>query len=196
MGMNVRGKKGMAANKRYMSSADLPYLKDENGKPLCRWCKGAVKPPRRSWCSRECVREFLIRSSADSLRRAVFDRDKGVCACCGADTEKIRRVRDRAGSAYDKLTDGLFERRDWHDWPFYAMRALFESLGFNRNQTLWEADHIKEVSAGGETCLENIQTLCVPCHKAKTKKMHADRKFERTGIRPKPPVQETQLTMI
>lgn len=160
-----------------MSSADLPYLKDENGKPLCRWCKGPVEPPKRSWCSKECVKEFLIRSSAQSLRRAVFERDKGVCACCGADTEKIKRV------AYHAKAD---------IWETY--RAM--GFNWNRHQTLWEADHVLEVSAGGETSLDNIQTLCVPCHKAKTKKMHADRKFERTGIRPKQPVQETQLTMI
>lgn len=168
----------MKRAKRYMSSADLPYLKDENGKPLCRWCKGAVMPPRRSWCSDECVHEFLIRSGAESLRRAVYKRDKGICKQCGGDTDKILRVTSRT---------------DNNDiWQ------VFRSMGFNRDrfQSLWEADHILEVSAGGETSLENIQTLCVPCHKAKTKQMHADRKFARTGIKPKPPVREIQLSII
>lgn len=184
--------------KRFLTSSDLPHQKDANGKPLCRWCKGPVTPPRRSWCSDACVKEYLIRSSADSLRTAVFERDKGVCACCGADTEKIKRVLARASRSYDLLTGGLIERNGWQDWPHYAVWRVFRKLGFNREAhgTLWEADHIVEVSAGGETSLENIQTLCVPCHKAKTKKMHADRKLERTEIKPKPPVKEIQLQMI
>lgn len=34
----------------------------------------------------------------------------------------------------------------------------------------WEADHIVEVRDGGGCCgLDNYQTLCVPCHKAKTR---------------------------
>lgn len=182
--------------KRFLTSRDLPHQKDENGKPLCRWCKGPIAPPRRSWCSDACVKEYLIRSSADTLRSAVYERDKGVCACCGADTDKIKRVIHQAERSYDSLTDGIIERKDWQDWPHYAIAAILRRLGFNRNQTLWEADHIVEVSNGGETSLENIQTLCVPCHKQKTRQMHADRKFERTGIRPKPPVKETQLSMI
>lgn len=38
----------------------------------------------------------------------------------------------------------------------------------------WDADHIIEVKNGGGGCgLENLQTLCKTCHKAKTKQMHA-----------------------
>lgn len=182
--------------KRFLTSSDLPYLKDEDGKPLCRWCKGPVAPPKRSWCSKACVKEFLIRCSADSLRRAVFDRDKGVCACCGADTEQIKRIMSHAQHGYDKLTHGLIKHSGWQDWPSYVIGLVFQRVGFNQSKTLWEADHIKEVCNGGEGSLENIQTLCVPCHKAKTKKMHADQKFERTGVRPRVQVRETQLSMI
>lgn len=37
----------------------------------------------------------------------------------------------------------------------------------------WQADHIIEVRHGGGGCeLEGYQTLCVPCHKVKTKENH------------------------
>lgn len=39
----------------------------------------------------------------------------------------------------------------------------------------WQADHIVEVTDGGTPYLENIQTLCLPCHKAKTKASHGQR---------------------
>lgn len=37
----------------------------------------------------------------------------------------------------------------------------------------FECDHIKPVQRGGETCLDNLQTLCVGCHVAKTRAENA-----------------------
>lgn len=56
--------------------------------------------------------------------------------------------------------------------------VLFESdEGFCRNcgtfDEHWEADHILSVSEGGGGCgLDNYQTLCNECHKAKTKLLY------------------------
>lgn len=36
----------------------------------------------------------------------------------------------------------------------------------------WQADHIIPHSEGGEFVLENLRTLCVPCHKERTKQWH------------------------
>ena len=51
----------------------------------------------------------------------------------------------------------------------------------------WEADHIVPVAeGGGETSLDNFQTLCTPCHAKKTKaqadaKKHAARAAAAAG---------------
>jgi 5-methylcytosine-specific restriction protein A len=43
-------------------------------------------------------------------------------------------------------------------------------------QTAWDADHIVEVVKGGGLCgLDNYQTLCHPCHKAKTARLARER---------------------
>jgi len=48
------------------------------------------------------------------------------------------------------------------------MRQLFLDMGFNRGH-LWEMDHIRPVSEGGGLCgLDNLRTLCVPCHRDET----------------------------
>lgn len=163
--------------KRFLSSNDLPFRKDAEGRPLCRWCGIVVKPPRRSWCSQACVDEFLMRSSAETMRRHMFRRDKGICVACGCDTEKLQRVL--------RLVRFSGSER-WR---------LFRKLGFNEGRALWEADHIIEVCNGGETHLDNMQTLCVPCHKQKTRKMHADRARARRGKQPLPEP-ATQIALI
>jgi hypothetical protein len=50
--------------------------------------------------------------------------------------------------------------------PYYWVLRYF---GFKPFQHTWEADHIVEVREGGKNELSNFQTLCMPCHKEKTK---------------------------
>lgn len=67
-------------------SALLNNPRDSEGFKLCRWpsCGKRLAGRRRSWCSDECLKEYLVRSG--SPRPYVFERDRGVCAICGADT--------------------------------------------------------------------------------------------------------------
>lgn len=184
------GQKG----RRWLTSEDFPHRKDDDGKPLCRWCGGAVAPPRRSWCGDECVHQYNLRTSGSYLRAQVFKRDRGVCAECGCDTKRLEVVIWAAEISYQEL---CCERGPVYGWARADIwRAVFSPLGFNQDTSLWEADHVVEVVNKGETSLENIQTLCVPCHKAKTKRMHAELKEARTGIKPRLPVREVQMKMI
>jgi len=82
----------------------------------------------------------------------VFKRDRGVCAECGLDTEKLRRRFRRLSRS---------ERRK------EAAR-----LGVNTTRALWHADHIVPVVEGGGECdLDNMRTLCISCHKQATKSL-------------------------
>lgn len=42
-------------------------------------------------------------------------------------------------------------------------------------KTWWEADHILPVVEGGDSSLDNIRTLCIPCHRAATAALRARR---------------------
>eukprot|EP00656_Telonema_subtile_P041629 TRINITY_DN46857_c0_g1_i1.p1 TRINITY_DN46857_c0_g1~~TRINITY_DN46857_c0_g1_i1.p1 ORF type:complete len:111 (+),score=26.19 TRINITY_DN46857_c0_g1_i1:84-416(+) len=47
----------------------------------------------------------------------------------------------------------------------------------------WEAHHVVAVKDGGGECgVSNLQTLCVPCHAAETRKQHAQWKEQRRQI--------------
>lgn len=66
--------------------------KTPSGKHCCQWCGEVPAPPRRTWCSDECVDRWRERTDPNYIRIKVFERDAGVCALCGFDTEKATRI--------------------------------------------------------------------------------------------------------
>jgi len=132
-----------------------PHLlpRGPNGLPLCRWCDLEILARRRrTFCSDYCVDQHRLRTDPAYLRERVFARDRGVCAVCKADTVAIyaalKRSRGNARAA------GL---------SFYGMKTIAS------RRSLWDADHILPVAEGGGQCdLDNIRTLCVPCHREAT----------------------------
>ena len=150
--MGRTGVKG--STRRTMPSAyHHKQKRGPNGERLCRWCEQPVEPPRRTYCSDECVHEWLIRTDPAYLRQRVFKRDRGVCALCGRDTEALRKE---------------LSRLRWRD-----RRNRMMELGLPpHRQTFWDADHIVPVVEGGGECgLDNIRTLCWWCHRDETKKL-------------------------
>ncbi len=126
----------------------------------CRWCgEGIVHldgarqgqpDPRRRWHP-QCVEDYNG-SDPREARRRVRKRDRGICAGCGVDTRKLKKAHRGPGSAQ-------------------ALR----DLGFVPRRSLWELDHIVPLIDGGGHELANLQTLCTPCHKAKTAAEARDR---------------------
>jgi 5-methylcytosine-specific restriction endonuclease McrA len=52
-----------------------------------------------------------------------------------------------------------------------AREEILEPYGWGhlwRRRTFWDADHLVPVADGGPSTLENLQTLCLSCHQAKT----------------------------
>jgi 5-methylcytosine-specific restriction endonuclease McrA len=121
------------------------------GRPLCRWCGKEVAKGRRTFCSDACVHDWKLRTDPAYLRGKVFERDKGVCARCGADTVALRRDMRKLD---------------------YAARRQFLKLWRLREgsrKSLWDADHIVPVAEGGGQCdLSNMRTLCLLCHREAT----------------------------
>ena len=137
--------------------ADLKKIpRGENGRPLCRWCNTEVQPPRRTFCSDECVHHWRMRTSPAYVREQVYKRDRGLCALCGEDT--MARAR-------------LLRKLPWH-----ARRRRCHELciPYHRLRSPWDADHVVPVAEGGGQCsLENFRTLCIPCHLNVTAELRA-----------------------
>jgi len=133
------------------------------GKGVCRWCGAAVPRGRRSWCGARCVDEYLDRTPG-RLRQLVLERDRGVCAVCGRDCERLRERLER-------LLGRLRDRYRADSVRSWRCRRLFERLrvvdsGMWSARHLWEADHIVPVVEGGGGCgVDGMRTLCRVCHR-------------------------------
>lgn len=156
--------------------------KGPNGRKLCRWCQQEVPPPKRTFCGPECLHEYSLRKDSQYLRRCVENRDGGICALCGLDTEKLKRIAKKLDRLDWETTEGK-SKINWHGktskiyikitakypWSYKLCHSMSMKQKIN---WFWEADHILEVVKGGGACgLDNIQTLCIGCHRQKTQNL-------------------------
>jgi 5-methylcytosine-specific restriction endonuclease McrA len=172
----------------------IPFSDAPQG--TCRWCGDPIlhesgplrgEPNRRRRWHPACVDLYNV-SDPREARRLVRKRDKTVCAACGVNTNKLRRElrtqaakdsdktqakdRNKASKGAGKKRAGAKTRRQS---PAAGKRAstlgltrLLRERGFKTRKSLWELDHIVPLIDGGGHGLDNLQTLCTPCHKAKT----------------------------
>lgn len=64
----------------------------------------------------------------------------------------------------------------------FAARAGWPANVFRPKAHAWEADHVIAVADGGDWwAMENLMTLCLPCHRAKTNADAVARKARRTA---------------
>lgn len=95
-------------------------------------------------------------------RGRVFERDKGICALCGCDTNFLKRMV------------WILRRRDDAE----AMWLIKAAWGLERRPcgvwvvpNGWEADHTIPLVMGGTHDLSNYRTLCIKCHRQETAKL-------------------------
>ncbi|MFI5399539.1 MAG: HNH endonuclease signature motif containing protein [SAR324 cluster bacterium] len=162
-------------NAGFVDAGELP--RGPRGGPCCRRCGREVPPPRLTFCSSDCLHEHLVRSSTAYARKRVFERDHGVCQRCGRDTTALPEIYRWAKRHYDDLFPALASLRHWGG-PWFERRVfshffhgeLAALIGVARTGHAWEMDHELPVAEGGGECgLENLRTLCIPCHRAVTR---------------------------
>jgi 5-methylcytosine-specific restriction protein A len=140
----------------YRQNPHMQYPKDSSGKHLCRWCMGSVKPPKRTFCSPECVHEYKLRSDWTYCKRFVAKRDKFICQICRIDCKALKKCLK--------------------ELPRGTMLKEAARLGISQHRlfgkVLYDIDHIVPVvEGGGMTGPDGLRLLCIPCHLVETRRL-------------------------
>lgn len=139
-----------------------------DGRPLCRFCGGSVPRPATGWCSMKCVDAWKLINDPQVQRAAVWKRDGGRCRCCLLDIAALAALLQGNGKPERQAASRRNARMGARP------EALWSESG------LWDLDHILPVQHGGGACgIENLQLLCIWCHKEKTAEQARGRRRDR-----------------
>ena len=124
-------------------------------------------------------RSRRVRRSID--RDAIFQRDKGVCALCGVDTQTLAlwlanlpRVTAYAWTmAHTGIRDRFVVGGQGHVLGRHHQRALtllgrLWGVRLGLGARLFEIDHVTPIAEGGSDDAGNLRTLCRKCHHRET----------------------------
>jgi len=136
----------------------------------CAYCGGELsrasraKEVQSTYCSRECVENGRLKRggmySSSRIREQVFALEGGICSLCGINAYALY-TRILALQPAERLN--ALCNANWR-LPKSA-EALERLLQDPKEGDFWNADHINAVKEGGGGCnLDNLRTICVPCH--------------------------------
>ncbi|XP_019724009.1 DNA annealing helicase and endonuclease ZRANB3 isoform X3 [Hippocampus comes] len=147
---------------------------DRQGVPLCLSCQKACLTAGGAWdtrfCSSKCQEEFQLRSSQTYMRSRVLEVERGICQHCGLHAHDVFvKVRDAPPSRRKEMLE-----RTW--LAQLSLKQLNEMIRAPVEGDFWQVDHIRPVYSGGGQCsLDNLQTLCTVCHRARTAQQAKER---------------------
>jgi 5-methylcytosine-specific restriction endonuclease McrA len=156
---------------RIVSLSNIPNIKG-----YCAWDRKKLKGRQQRWCGQDCVHTAMHfcapQNPAPKMARLIFKQD---CSCkgCGLNyedqiVETIKRKYERNKSFIKSPT---YSKMFGDDDP----RVTLHQLGYGTGH-IWQTDHIIPITDGGKGIdPNNLQVLCVDCHKRKTAEEHSER---------------------
>lgn len=140
-------------------------------KGLCKFCCGPLPQKgdkgyhhARLWHP-DCTRRFIFLTGPGAQRSTVYARDKGVCACCGRDTNQDAVTTEKP----DYFKDGSDAFYAWQKRFFTPLWSL------DHIRPLWKSKGLPDEERLAFFELDNMQTLCPSCHAAKTRREASER---------------------
>lgn len=157
----------------------------------CQRCGGPLPPRAFRWCSSTCEQIWHSNHTWGPARKAALERDKR-CVRCGSDGSVPPAERERLKREYDAwMRANPAPTREEHGSKYYEAhwawrkRANAECPSMDKLYLRFqlEVNHIvpvlRKTSTTPTSCanhLDNLETLCHPCHLVETKAQAAARR--------------------
>jgi hypothetical protein len=122
----------------------------------CAWCGTELPPRRRTWCSDRCGTVFWTNHWWTLARAAAKRRDKYRCRRCGALAPKRPTRRAQASETAYRTA-----MRAWRSAKKTQRMEVNHRVPCRGKHGTLSCDHH----------LENLETLCPPCHAAHTREL-------------------------
>merc|ERR1712216_910828 len=125
------------------------------------------------YCSYKCAETGRLRRggmySSTRIREQLFALEKGVCQMCGVDAHSLF-VKLQALQPAERLNCLLNAK-----WKLpRKCKSTDRLLGDPQEHDMWQADHkVAVAEGGGGSGLDNLRTLCTPCHAHETEQLFA-----------------------
>eukprot|EP00941_MAST-03F_sp_MAST-3F-sp1_P000243 g243.t1 len=129
-----------------------------------------------TFCSFDCYKIQKLKTSSTAIRRQIFAIEHGICQLCKFDCHSFF-LSFKSLSPPERLS----RLQGWTKFRQPKNHKSLQRLLTNPVEgDFWQADHILAVvEGGGEAGLENLRTLCTPCHALETAKLaHRRRGFK------------------
>ena len=140
----------------------------------CVWCGGPFLCSNGAhYCSYKCAETGRLRRggmySSTRIREQLFALEKGVCQMCGVDAHSLF-VKLQALQPAERLNCLLNAK-----WKLpRKCKSTDRLLADPQEHDLWQADHkVAVAEGGGGSGLDNLRTLCTPCHAHETEQLFA-----------------------
>ncbi|CRH01088.1 LOW QUALITY PROTEIN: DNA helicase, putative [Plasmodium relictum] len=147
---------------RFKKELEMIKLKKSNIKKIII-CK-----ENNLFCEGNCRKEYFLKKNSYSLRRLIFERDKGICNICNLNcTDLIKQIKKTKYFSINERIDYFIKTNPLFIENINHLKKILEKP---RDGYIWQVDHILPVfKGGGEASFDNLQTLCTFCHQKKTK---------------------------
>lgn len=101
-----------------------------------------------------------------------LDKSNPAIAAALKARDSYRRRQAKLSPNFDMRVDALeLSKNQRYRRAVVYVRDAGVCANCGKKVSEWHVDHIDAKMNGGlETCIKNLQTLCVPCHKEKTRK--------------------------
>ena len=114
----------------------------------CKRCGEDVYIVNDKWLCGRCINAIIRKKELPKLKLKVLERDNFICQECKKKQGSYQKGILLTDNKIDELTDEENYELEWKSM---------------------EVHHIKPLYLGGEDKIENLQTLCMECHKKKHK---------------------------